>query len=55
VGELLEHPDERRRLSEAAVRFVRHEASIEGTARRFISLYEQLLAEAPDGAARDAG
>jgi glycosyltransferase involved in cell wall biosynthesis len=55
VGDLLEHPEERRRLSGEATRFVRQEASIEGTARRFISLYEQLLSEIPGRAAGESG
>ncbi len=45
LGTLIAEPEERRRLSEAALRWVREEASIEATARRFISLYDLLLSE----------
>lgn len=41
--DLIERPEERRRLAAAGVDWVRRSASIEATARRFISLYENLL------------
>jgi glycosyltransferase involved in cell wall biosynthesis len=45
IGELLDDRALRRRLSSGGVEYVRRSASIETTARRFISLYEMLLAE----------
>jgi phosphatidylinositol alpha 1,6-mannosyltransferase len=45
IVELVERGEERRRLAAAAVEWVRRSASIEATARRFISLYEHLLTE----------
>ncbi len=55
IRELLERPDERARLAAAAERFVGEHASIDSTARRFISLYEHLLAERSPGADRLPG
>jgi glycosyltransferase involved in cell wall biosynthesis len=53
VEELLRDEGERARLSRNALEWVRREASIEGTARRFISLYDLVLSkEAPARAAR---
>ncbi|MGI0133167.1 MAG: glycosyltransferase [Thermoplasmata archaeon] len=52
IGELVDHPSERARLAIAGERFVREHASIDATARRFISLYEHLLSERTHGAAR---
>jgi glycosyltransferase involved in cell wall biosynthesis len=40
VGELLERPDERRRIARAGAEHVRTTASLDTMARRFISLYE---------------
>jgi glycosyltransferase involved in cell wall biosynthesis len=54
LGELLQDPGERARLASAALVWVRGEASIEATARRFISLYHLLLAEG-DGHAAGIG
>ncbi len=51
---LLADDARRRRLGEAGRRWVDEEASIEGTARRFISLYGQLLDE-PDAGSRAVG
>jgi glycosyltransferase involved in cell wall biosynthesis len=45
IGELLEDAGRRRRLAAGGVEYVRRSASIELTARRFISLYEMLLSE----------
>lgn len=45
LADLLDAPAERRRLAAAALERVRRTASIEVTARRFISLYELVLAE----------
>ncbi len=45
IVELLEAPAERNRMSREARRFVETSASIDGTARRFISLYEMILQE----------
>ena len=45
LAELLEAPDVRRRLASAGTDSVRTTASIDQTARRFISLYELLLSE----------
>lgn len=47
IAELIDRPDERRRLSQAASDEVRRTASLETMARRFISLYE--LAHAARG------
>ncbi|MCI4327498.1 MAG: glycosyltransferase [Thermoplasmata archaeon] len=54
LGVLLDDDAERRRLAAAARAWVVRSASIEGTARRFISLYELLLAERRHGATVDA-
>ncbi len=54
IGRLLAEPPLRRRLGEAARRYVGRSASIEATARRFISLYELLIAERFSGARRVA-
>ncbi|MCI4322258.1 MAG: glycosyltransferase [Thermoplasmata archaeon] len=54
VSELLDDSAERRRLASAARAWVVGSASIEQTARRFISLYELLLTEKRHGAAGDA-
>ena len=45
IGELLDDAGLRRRLAAGGVDYVRRSASIELTARRFISLYGMLLAE----------
>ena len=45
IAQLLDAPAERRRLARAAQDYVRDHASIDATARRFISLYELLIAE----------
>ncbi|MCI4358035.1 MAG: glycosyltransferase [Thermoplasmata archaeon] len=45
IALLLDEPGERRRLAREAREFVQRHASIEATARRFISLYELLLDE----------
>ncbi|HEV2519568.1 MAG TPA: glycosyltransferase [Thermoplasmata archaeon] len=45
IRELLDDPGQRARLAATAREYVRAHASIEATARRFISLYELLLAE----------
>jgi glycosyltransferase involved in cell wall biosynthesis len=51
IEELLERPDERERMRRAGIDYVRREASIDLTARRFVSLYERLARErVPDGA-----
>jgi glycosyltransferase involved in cell wall biosynthesis len=55
VGELLQHPEERRRLAARGTSWVRSEASIERSARRFISLYGLLLEERERRAARSTG
>lgn len=55
IGELLDHPEERARYAAAGTDFVREHASIDVTARRFISLYEHLLSERSHGAARQPG
>ncbi len=54
IAGLLTDPDGRRRLGEAARRYVGRTASIDATARRFISLYELLLGERAQGARRVA-
>src|SRR5580658_4689282 len=43
--ELVEHPDERRRLAHQATESVRRTRSLETMARRFISLYEMVIAQ----------
>ncbi|HEV2316443.1 MAG TPA: glycosyltransferase [Thermoplasmata archaeon] len=48
LADLLDRPDERARLGRAAAQWVRREASIEHTARRFISLYDALLRAGAD-------
>ncbi len=45
IGDLLDAPEIRRRIAAASIDSVRATASIDQTARRFISLYELLLAE----------
>ncbi|MCI4342344.1 MAG: glycosyltransferase [Thermoplasmata archaeon] len=55
IGELLGNPAERRRLAERGTSWVRSEASIERSARRFISLYHLLLTEREGRAARSTG
>ncbi|MCI4340147.1 MAG: glycosyltransferase family 4 protein, partial [Thermoplasmata archaeon] len=45
IGELLDAPERRRRIAAAGTEAVRATASIDQTARRFISLYELLLSE----------
>ncbi|MCI4360672.1 MAG: glycosyltransferase family 4 protein, partial [Thermoplasmata archaeon] len=45
LGELLDDPDERARIAARGLDAVRTTASIDQTARRFISLYELLLSE----------
>ncbi|MCI4350648.1 MAG: glycosyltransferase [Thermoplasmata archaeon] len=53
--ELLDDATRRRQLGRNGVDFVRAHASIEATARRFISLYELLLTERPGRAPRHVG
>ncbi|MCI4346414.1 MAG: glycosyltransferase family 4 protein, partial [Thermoplasmata archaeon] len=55
VGELLAEPEKRERLASEGTRWVRSEASIERSARRFISLYGLLLEERERRAARSTG
>jgi glycosyltransferase involved in cell wall biosynthesis len=55
LAELLDRPAERARYANAATAFVRESASIDATARRFISLYEHLIAGRSDRAARIRG
>ncbi len=45
LTELLAEPAQRARLAAAATRWVRDEASIEATARRFVALYRDVLGE----------
>lgn len=54
LAELLTDEPRRRALARAGLGWVRREASIERTARRFISLYELVMAERTDGGARPA-
>lgn len=54
IGRLLDDGAGRRRLAAAARAWVVRSASIDATARRFISLYELLLSERRHGATRDA-
>jgi 1,2-diacylglycerol 3-alpha-glucosyltransferase len=55
LAELLADPAERHRLARNAAQWVRSEASIERSARRFISLYTLLLEERGVPAARSTG
>ena len=55
LSELLDSPTERARVSAGAASYVRATASIDQTARRFISLYELLLSERRTRAADHAG
>jgi 1,2-diacylglycerol 3-alpha-glucosyltransferase len=55
LEELLQNSAERMRLRQAAIDFVRREASIERTATRFIALYEMLLEERRSGVRRVPG
>ena len=55
IRSLLDAPAEARRIAAAGREFVARSASIDATARRFISLYELLRKENPRGAARVAG
>jgi 1,2-diacylglycerol 3-alpha-glucosyltransferase len=55
IGDLLDRPAERAKYALAAERFVRANASIDVTARRFISLYEHLISERVGRVDRVAG
>ncbi len=55
IARLLDAPDDRRRIGESAVAYARGAASIDATARRFISLYELLRSSGAPDAARLAG
>lgn len=55
IGELLADPGKRHRLAANGTEWVRSEASIERSARRFISLYTLLLEERGIPAARSTG
>ena len=55
LSALLADPDGRRQISRQAVETVRATASIDSTARRFISLYEVLLSERTRGSTGDPG
>ncbi len=49
IGEMIDAPAARARLARAGERFVRANASIEATARRFITLYEMGRSTRPEG------
>jgi glycosyltransferase involved in cell wall biosynthesis len=55
MSALLDDPAERARLATAGREYARTHASIEASARRFISLYELLLKERGPGGIRHAG
>jgi glycosyltransferase involved in cell wall biosynthesis len=55
IEELLDDPQTRQRIRSAGIEYIRKSASIDATARRFISLYELILSERRHDAARVTG